>query len=102
MSVPLSLFLAVVFFLPPRRLFKYFRRRYSDVQIVGLNNTLKARGKFNNVAVNLKFLRQCLVNSVAPKRIQARIRKAKVVHSLKIERVFLEDEVGKCQASLDR
>ena len=95
MSVPLSLFLAVVFFLSPRRLFKYFRRRYSDVQIVGLNNTLKARGKFNNVAVNLKFLRQCLVNSVAPKRIQARIRKAKVVHSLKIERVFLEDEVGR-------
>ena len=49
-----------------------------------------------------KFLRQCLVNGVAPKRIQARLRKAKVVHSLKIERLFLEDEIEKCKQSLDR
>ena len=102
MSVRLSLFLAIIFFLSPRRLFQYFKRRYYDVQVAALNNTLKVRRKLTNVVVNLQFLRQCMVNGVAPKRIQTRLRKAEVVHSLKIERIFLQDEIGKCEQSLDR
>ena len=37
---------------------------------------------------------------VAPKRIQARVRKAKVYHSLKIEKAFLKDEIDRCQQRL--
>ena len=96
-----TLFRALLLFLSPRRLFHYLKRRYSDVQVAILNNTLKARGKLNSVSANLNFLRQCLVNGVAPKRIQARLRRAKVFHSLKIERIFIEDEASKCEQSLD-
>ena len=70
-------------------------------QIGVLNNALRVRGKLNSVICHVKFLRQCLSSCVAPKGIQARVRKAKVYHSVKIEKAFLRDEIGKVQLSLD-
>ena len=101
MSALLSLFAAVLLFLSPAALFKYLKRRYDQNQIAFLNKTLSVRGQLNSVQLNLVFLRQCLSNGVAPKRIQARIRKAKVYHSLRIEHAFLKDEIERCQQCLD-
>ena len=39
---------------------------------------------------------------MAPKRIQSRVRKAKVYHSLKIEKAFLKDEIDRCEQRLER
>ena len=69
-------------------------------QIGVLNNALRVRGKLNSVICHVKFLRLCLSSCVAPKGIQARVRKAKVYHSVKIGKAFLRDEIGKVQQSL--
>ena len=99
MSVGCCLFRAILLFLSPRKLFVYLKRRYSASQIAILNNTLSLRGKLNNVVLNVKFLRQCLSCGVAPSGIQARVRRAKVYHSLRIEKVFLRDEIARCEQS---
>ena len=70
-------------------------------QIAFLNETLAARGKLNSVLLNLVFLRQCMSSGVVPKRIQARVKRAKVYHSLKIENAFLRDEIDRCQHCLE-
>ena len=89
MSASLCVFRATFLFLSPKSVFRYLRRRYSAVQIGLLNDALKARGKLNSVVVNQWLLRQCSASGVAPKGIQTRVRKAKVYHSLSIERAFL-------------
>ena len=99
-SLSLLVFNCILTFLSPAHLFKYFKRRYSKDQIAFLNSTLGLRGKLNSVLLNLCFLHQCSVYGVAPKRIQARVRKAKVYHSLKIEKAFLKDETDRCQQRL--
>ena len=99
-SLKLLLLQCVLFFLSPNHLFKYFKRRYSSDQIACLNQTLSLRGKLNSVSLNLCFLRKCSLFGVAPKRIQSRVRKAKVYHSLKIEKAFLKDEIDRCEQRL--
>ena len=94
-SLKLLLLQFVLCFLSPNHLFKYFKRRYSSDQIACLNQTLSLRGKLNSVSLNLCFLRKCSLFGVAPKRIQSRVRKAKVYHSLKIEKAFLKDEIDR-------
>ena len=92
---------AILKFLSPNCLFKYFKRRYSRNQIASLNEMLSLHKKLNSVLLNLVFLCQCLLCGVAPKRIQDRVKKAKVYHSLKIEKAFLKDEIERCQQCLD-
>ena len=65
-----------------------------------MNAALRLRGKLNSVLFNVVFLRCCLSSGVSPKGIQARVRKAKVFHSLKIEKAFLKDELAKCEKLL--
>ena len=48
----------------------------------------------------VRFLQKCLDNSVSPKGIQRRIRKAKVHHSAVIERAFTKDELGRSRLRL--
>ena len=100
MSGAYVLFKAIVLFLSPRRFFTYIKRRCSRDQLEKLNEALRVRGKLNSVLFNVLFLRSCLSNGVSPKGIQARVCKAKVFHSLKIENVFLKDELAKCEESL--
>ena len=100
MSPKLSLFISILMFLSPNRLFKYFKRRYSRDQTACLNGILKVRGRLKNVVLNVVYLRQCLLFGVAPKGIQARVKKAKVHHSLKIEKAFLKDEIERCEQSM--
>ena len=49
-----------------------------------------------------QVLKTCSALGVTPKSIQTRVRKAKVYHSWNIEKVFLKDEIGKCENNLDR
>ena len=100
MTLAFTLFLSIVLFLSPRRCFKYFKRRYSREQLEKLNAALRLRGKLNSVLFNVVFLRCCFSSGVAPKGIQARVRKAKVFHSLKIKKAFLKDELAKCEKLL--
>ena len=88
-------------FLSPKKLFNYLKWRYSDAQIATLNKALGLRGKLNGIVHNVAFLCRCLSNGVAPKAIQARVRKARVYHSLEIEKAFLRDEIEKSQRRVD-
>ena len=94
-SITFLVFLSIIGFLSQRRIFKYLKSRYSGVQLVLLNNVIRARGRYNSVLYNVKFLQNCLKNSVAPKGIQRRVRKSRVHHSAVIERAFIRDELEK-------
>ena len=63
-----------------------------------LNKVVGTRGRLNSVLCNVQLLQKCLVNAVAPRGIQRRVRKSKVYHSARIERVFVRDELTKCRA----
>ena len=82
-------------FLSPRRLFDYLKLRHKKVQLGVLNRVLKARGHWNSIVFNIKFLEDCLESAVAPKGIQRRVKRSKVHHSALIERSFVKDELSK-------
>ena len=64
MSLQLVLLIAILKLLSPRRIFKYFRSRYSQTQIDILNHALKSRFHYRSVAFNVVFLRRGLDNGV--------------------------------------
>lgn len=66
-----------------------------------LNKTLSVRGKLKQYSSHSCVLRQSVSCGVSPKRIQTRIKKARVCHSLKIERAFLKDEIERSRLFLD-
>ena len=47
-----------------------------------------------SVKFEIQFLRQCLEESVAPRWVMTRLRKAKVKYSRKMEVAFLQDEIN--------
>ena len=79
-----------------------FKTRLTGVQLGVLNNVVGSRSSFHSVLYNLKFLEGCLENSVAPRRIQRRVKKSKVYHSAVIERAFVKDELTKTRAILHK
>ena len=80
-----GVFLCIIAFLPHRRLFNYLKSRYSEYQLVVLNRVLRARGRWNSIVLNIRFLKDCLDKAVAPKGIQQRVRKSKLYLSAVIE-----------------
>ena len=92
------LLFSILAFLPHRRLFNYLKSRHNESQLGVLNKALQARGRFNSIVCNIRFLNDCLEKAVAPKGIQQRVRKARVYHSASIERTFIKDELVKCRA----
>ena len=92
-----GVFLCIIAFLPHRRLFNYLKSRYSEYQLVVLNRVLRARGRWNSIVLNIRFLKDCLDKAVAPKGIQQRVRKSKAYLSAAIERSFLKDELVRCR-----
>ena len=88
--------LCILAFLPHHRLFKYFKLRHNAVQLSLLNDVVRTRGRLNSVTYNIRFLRKCLENSVAPRRIH-RVKKSKVYHSALVERAFVKDELEKVE-----
>ena len=65
-----------------------------------LNNVIKIHGKIRNIQLSSKFLKECLYKRVAQQFITSRIIKSQARPSSTIERVFLNDEIGKNQAKL--
>ena len=94
--------LGIIGFLSHRRLFNYLKRRHNNDQLGVLSKVLRARGRLNSITFNIKFLVDCLNNSVAPKSIQQRVRKSNAYHSAVIERSFVQDELAKCRMELLR
>ena len=93
-------FLVFVFWQSPSNVINNVSETLEDFQRKQLNATVKARGRLSSVLFNLKFLRECLRNGVVPAFISHRIKRAKLHDSLKLERVFLKDEIVKCTESL--
>ena len=77
------------------KIFKFFRNRYDEWTIAKLNETVKSHNKIQAICQNSAFLRQCLENNVAPSFIKAKLKRSKVHNSLKMEKAFLNDELGK-------
>ena len=88
MSVQLVLLIAILKLLSPRRLFTYFRLRYTQNQIHLLNAVLRKRFYCRNVAYNVSFLTRCLNTGVCPCGVQKRVPKTKDYHSSSIEREY--------------
>ena len=80
--------------------FNYFRGRLQPAQLRLLNRALSIRGRCTSVQWNVKFLKECLQCSVAPRFVTHRIKRARLTDSIRIERVFLKDELSKCETSL--
>ena len=94
-GVTIFIFLAIIKFLSPRKLFTYLKRRRNEDEIVILNETFRVRCRLNNVSSNLRFLSECLFRGVVPKRISIRVKKMRAHHSLKLERAMIRDEISK-------
>ena len=88
MSAQLIFFIAILRLLSPRRLFKYFKWRYTRDQTECLNNVLRNRFVCRCIAFNVAFLKQCLEFGICPGAIQKRVQRAKAYQSLSIERDF--------------
>ena len=91
------LFLSILQFLTPHRIFKYLRSRHSRDQVDHLNTTLKTRVKLNTLAANGRFLKDCLKNGVSPVDIQRRAVRTRVHDRLKLERILVKDELVRTQ-----
>ena len=83
-----------------KRLFAYFKQRYTNEEIEDLNALVKLRGKLRSARFSLSFLSLCLTNRVAPKFITTRISKSGVRHGPTIERAFLQDEIQKTKTNI--
>lgn len=88
-SSVMSVLVGIICFVSHRHIFNYLKRRHSVVQLGVLNKILRSRGYLNSIVYNIRFLEMCLENSVAPKGLQRRVRKAKVYYSAVIERAFV-------------
>ena len=100
MTAEFVLFIAIIKLLSPRRLFTYFKRRYSRSQVEILNDVLRKRYVARNISHNIIFLKRCKENGVCPTSIQKRGHKARAYHSLAIERVFLKDDIARSTDTL--
>ena len=56
MTAEFVLFIAIIKLLSPRRLFAYFKRRYSRSQVETLNDALRKRYLARNISHNIIFL----------------------------------------------
>ena len=85
-----------------KRIFEKYGQRYTSLQIAQLNKWMRVREKMHRLSCSTKFLKNCIINKIAPMFLTCRIRKAKVKHSSSVERMFLNDEIGKNLDEVDR
>ena len=89
-----AFFKAIFKFCTAKKLFTFFKQRYTKQEIEDLNQLVKLRGKLRTARFSFSFLNLCLCQ-IVPKFITARISKAGVRQSPTIERAFLQDEIHK-------
>ena len=95
-----AFFKAIFKFCYTKRLFAYFKQRYTNEHIEDLNTLVKLRGKLRSARFSLYFLSLYLTTWVAHKFITARISKSGVRHSPTIVRAFLQDEIQKIKTNI--
>ena len=90
-----AFFKARLKFCTTKKIFAYFRLRYTKQQIAVLNNVVRTRGKIRTLKFSAAFLKACLSKRVALKCIVAHIERSQARHSPEIKRAFLTDDVEK-------
>ena len=99
----LSAILRVVICLPStRKLFTFFKQRYSRSQIEELNSTCQCRGQRIIISERILFLRKCLDNSVLPRDIYEKVKKLRPRFSASIGRAFIKNDIVEEQDRLER
>ena len=74
--IKIGLLVSGIKFCTPRKIFKYFKTRYNQDVINGLNNIHKIRNKMVTVRLRLSFLQPCLNSRVCPSFVSFRIKRA--------------------------
>ena len=77
------------------RLFKYFRKRYSDQQLKILNTLVRTRGRIRALQSKTAFLKACISHRTLPSFVKSHIQKSRAHQSPNIERAFMQDEITK-------
>ena len=71
---------AILKFCTANKLFKYFRKRYSDQQLKILNKLVKTRGKLRSLQSLIAFLKAAIFQRVVLEWIHARFDKSRARH----------------------
>ena len=80
-------------FLSTKKLFTYFKKRYSRGQIKLLNSFVALKGEIRTTKFSIKRLKSCLQYRVIPTYLAHRLKRSKVKFSLTIEKAFINDEL---------
>ena len=95
----MRLFVSIICISSPGKYFKYVKRRIPSHQVNILNSVVRLCCATNELRSNINFL-ECCVQDVCPKSIRKRIRRAGLTESLKIEKVFLKDDIVRLFVSI--
>ena len=68
--------------------------------MVLLNGVLSGRSRLSSISFYIRFLNDCLHNAVAPSHVRHRIRRARLFHTVRIEKIFIKDELAKTRDRL--
>ena len=96
------LLVAVITFLSLGNVFARLRQRYSSDVLPSFRRLLKCRSKVVSTRLEIRFLRQCIDEGVAPRWLTGRVKRAKVKYSRKMETAFLKDELSYQKDHLQR
>jgi len=95
-SFGMNLLLHAIFkFCTTKRLFKYFRQRYSDQHLKCLNKLIKLRGRIRTFLSKTAFLKANIAQRTVPKSVRFRVEKSRATLSPSIDRSFMQNEIGK-------
>ena len=97
----MSVLLCAIVLLSPRHFFNYVKARLDKQHVDLLNGVLSSRARLSSTRFYISFLNACLRNAVAPSHIRHRIRRARLFHTIRIEIIFLKDELAKARDRLD-
>ena len=97
-----ALLLCAIFLLSPRHFFTYAKRRLEKQQVGLLNRVVASRAHLFSIRSYISFLHDCLESAVAPSHIKHRIRRARLSHTVAIEKIFIKDELAKSKDRLSK
>ena len=78
------------------------KSRYLPEQVDLFNQILRTRRKLQNILSSVEFYQKCIINKVAPKFIQTRIKRAGLKSSFTMEKGFLMEEIRRSKELLSK
>ena len=102
LGTSMSVLLCAIFLLSHRHFFNYAKARLGNLHVKLLNGVLSSRARLSSTRFYISFLNDCLRNAVAPSHIRHRIRRARLFHTIRIEKIFIKDELAKARDRLVR